>query len=71
VSGRLGHVDPDVAAAVPTTDRRLQALLRVIRARGFTLARLPGSTRAVHLSGPGGTSVKAADVRSLTVADLA
>ncbi len=61
-----GYVDPDIRAF----SERDAVLIDTAKARGFTLVRLPGKARAVHLFGPGYVNVKAANLAALSLADL-
>jgi hypothetical protein len=60
-----GHVDPSITGDTI----RQREVLAAIRARGLSLHRLHGDSRAVRLSGPG-LHVIASDLAALALSDL-
>lgn len=64
-----GHVDPEIAASVPASNRRLLQLLRAVQGRAGYSLRRHGRGHAVHLSGPG-ISVVVSELAALSLADL-
>lgn len=61
---------PHISIDIRATTHRERQLLDEIRRRGLCLQRVHGRGPAVRLTGPGGLHVVAADLRSLTLADL-